>query len=333
MSSTIKDVANYTGYSISTISKYINGGNVRPKNRKVIEEAIRELDFKPNAIARGLKNSRTRTVGLLVPALSNLFSTTIITAVERILQENGYGVIICDCNENRGAEFDKTRFLLEKMVDGIITTPYNSEGNHLDPIKAANLPLVLIDNTVDKYIFDAVLVDNMIATYNAVNYLISMGHQDIGIICGDQDIFTTNERLGGYLKALKSNNLQPQDEYIRYGNYKLDSGFVEMTNLWNLEKRPTAVFITNYEMTIGAIVAINSLGINCPDDLSVIGFDNIHLAAIKPQLTVVSQPMEQIGETAARLLLKRMNGQYEDYPSIIRLNTTLDIKDSVKRIR
>lgn len=332
MISTIKDVAKLTGYSISTISKYINGGNLREKNRKAIEEAIKVLDFKPNAIARGLKNSKTKTVGLLIPSLSNLFSTTIITAIEKVLQEQGYGVIICDCNENRNVEKEKAQFLLDKMVDGIITTPYNSDGTHLDSIKAANLPIVLIDNTVDKYILDAVLVDNIIATYNAVNYLISMGHKNIGIICGDQDIFTTNERLEGYLKALKSNNLISKDEYIRYGNYKLDSGFVELTNLWSLENRPTAVFITNYEMTIGAIMAINSLGIHCPEELSVIGFDNIHLAAIKPQLTVVSQPMELIGETAANLLLKRMNGQFDDYPSIVRLNTTLDIKDSVKRI-
>ncbi len=330
---TILDVQKKTGYSLSTISKYLNGGNLREKNRIAIEKAISELGFKPNQIARGLRNSKTRTVGVLIPSLSNLFSTTIITAMEKVLQKNEYGVIICDCGENAEIEAQKTQFLIDKKVDGIITMPFSLDSTHLALAQKSGVPVVIIDRMLSPFECDVVLVDNLNASYCAVEQLIIGGHKRIGIICGPQNIFTTEERLKGYLRALDDYYISLDNTLIKFGDYNIESGYEKLTELWSLENKPTAIFVTNYEMTIGAIMAINSLSIDVPNELSIIGFDNIQLSAVvKPPLSVVSQPMEKIGEVVAKLILKRMNGDNSDFPQILRLKTEMEIKASVKKI-
>lgn len=332
MAVTILDVQKKTGYSLSTISKYLNGGSLREKNRIAIEQAIAELGFKPNEIARGLRNSKTHTVGVLIPSLSNLFITTIITAMEQILQQNGYGVIICDCGENSEIEKQKLEFLINKMVDGIITMPFSTKGLHLKAAQDRGVPVVIIDRLLKDISCDVVLVDNQNASYSAVEQLVLAGHKRIGIICGPEDVFTTNERLKGYMQVYKDYQLTLDKKLIKFGNYKIESGYDKLAELWQ-ENKPTAIFVTNYEMTIGAIMAINNLAIDIPNELSIIGFDNIQLSAVvKPPLSIVSQPMDKIGEKAAEIILRRMNKDYMDFPKIEKFKTTIEIKDSVKKI-
>ena len=333
MAVTIWDVANYTHLSISTISKYLNGGNARVKNKILIDEAVKVLGFKPNEIARGLRNSKTRTVGVLIPALSNLFSTTIITAMEKVLQKNGYGVIICDCGEDTEIEAQKTQFLIDKMVDGIITMPFATNGAHLKSAQENNVPVVIIDRMLGDIICDVVLVDNLNASYDAVEQLIAAGHKRIGIICGPENVFTTEERLKGYVRVHEDYYIPIDKSLIKFGDYKIESGYELLTELMSMENHPTAIFVTNYEMTIGSVMAINNLGIDVPNDLSIIGFDNIQLSAVvKPPLSVVSQPMEKIGEMAAQIILRRMNNDYSGFPHIQRLKTDIEIKGSIGKI-
>lgn len=332
---TIKDVAKATGLSIATISKYINGGNVLDENKVLIENAIKELGFKVNEIARGLKTNKTMTIGVLIPDLKNIFCTTIVSNIENILIQNGYSTIICDYQQNPKRENEKFDFLVNKMVDGIIIMPYGSyayEGAR--DFTSRNIPVVLIDRAIENINCDTVLVDNLNASYGAVEQLIIKGHKRIGIICGPDNIFTAVERLKGYIRVYEDYTMKIDESLIKKGNYEIESGYSLLNELLDSENPPTAVFVTNYEMTLGAVMAINERNVKMPEELSFIGFDNLQMAKIvKPTLSIVVQPMEQIGETAANILLKRLKGDMSNFPSMFRLKTELLIKDSISEYR
>lgn len=334
IAATIKNVAKHTGLSIATISKYINGGNVLDKNRAAIDQAIRELGFKVNEIARGLKTNKTMTIGVLIPDLKNIFCTTIVSNIESILLQNGYSTIICDYQKDSGLEKEKFEFLVNKMVDGIITMPYGSNSQCVKDLIAKNIPVVLIDRAIREVACDTVLVDNLNASYNAVEQLIIKGHKRIGIICGPDDVFTAQERLKGYIRVHEDYSIQMNDTLVKKGDYEVESGYGLLNQLLDLENPPTAVFVTNYEMTLGAVMAINERNVRMPEELSFIGFDNLQMAKIvKPMLDIVVQPMEQIGETAANVLLKRLRGDMSGFPAMYRLKTELVIKESVSELK
>jgi Transcriptional regulators len=330
MAATIKDVAKYAGVSISTVSKYINGGRVREKNRQRIEEAIKALDFKVNELARGLKTNRTMTVGVLIPSLENIFFTSIISYMENILLKNRYSTIVCDYRNDVKLEKIKFEFLMDKMVDGIIMVPHEEDIQYINKAFEKNIPVVLIDRMIKGIECDVVLTDNLNASYNAVEQLIMRGHRRIGIICGPKDVYTTQERLKGYIRVHEDYSLQIDDRLIKFGNYDVESGYNLLLRLLEEVPPPSAVFVTNYEMTVGAVMAVNEKNICIPKDLSLIGFDNIQLAkVVKPSLSIVTQPIQQIGETAATILLKRMKGDYDKFPSVYRLKTQLLLGESI----
>lgn len=333
IASTIKDVAKYTGLSIATISKFINGGNVREENKKRIEEAIKALDFKVNEMARGLKTNKTATIGILIPSLENIFITSIVSRVESILLEYGYSTIICDYRTNRELENQKFDFLMSKSVDGIILVPQSIDEIKIKEALEKDIPVILIDRSIKGVDCDVVLVDNLNAAYNAVEHLITRGHRRVGIICGPQNIYTAQERLKGYLRVHEDYQLEIDDTLVRYGDYEIQSGMELMNYFLDMKNPPSAVFVTNYEMTLGAVMALNSRNVTVPDDLSLIGFDNIQLAnVVKPRLSIVVQPMQQIGEFAANLLLRRMRGDSNGFPAMLRLKTEIMEGDSIKVI-
>ncbi len=333
ISVTMKDVARTSGLSIATISKYINGGNVLEENRIVIDKAIKELGFEVNEIARGLKTNKTMTIGLLIPSLENIFFTSILSNIESILIKNGYSTIICDYKEDKNLEKQKLDFLVKKMVDGIITMPMGNDLEAINSVINRNIPVVLIDRALKGVECDTVLVDNLNASYNAVEQLIVLGHRRIGIICGPDEIYTAQERLKGYERVHEDYNMILDKNLIKKGDYKVESGYSLLTELINMENTPTAILVTNYEMTLGAIMAVNDSNIKIPDDISFIGFDNLQLAkVVKPTLSIVIQPVQQIGEVAANTILKRLRGDTSNFPSMIRLKTELVIKDSIQKI-
>ncbi len=333
ISATMKDVARKSGLSIATISKYINGGNVLEENRVVIDKAIKELGFEVNEIARGLKTNKTMTIGLLIPSLENIFFTSIVSNIESILIKNGYSTIICDYKEDKSLEKQKLDFLVKKMVDGIITMPMGCDLEVINSVINRNIPVVLIDRALKGVECDTVLVDNLNASYNAVEQLIILGHKRIGIICGPEDIYTAQERLKGYERVHEDYDMTIEIELIKKGDYQVESGYRLLLELIEMEEPPTAVLVTNYEMTLGAVMAINESDIKVPDDISIIGFDNLQLAkVVKPPLSIVIQPVKQIGEVAANMILRRLKGDNSNFPSMIRLKTELMLKDSIKKV-
>ncbi|MDD3218044.1 MAG: LacI family DNA-binding transcriptional regulator [Lachnospiraceae bacterium] len=307
MAATIKDIAKKTGLGLATISSYINGGNVRETNRIKIEEAIEELHYEINEVARGLKTNSTKIIGVVIPELNNIFCTEIITSVEDILRNHGYATIVCDCRTDVELEKEAVDFLYRKRVDGIINMPVNAKGSHLRKFKKAGKPIVLIDRVIQELRCDSVVVDNRKAAHDAVKQFFDQGHKKIGIIAGPEDISTANERLAGYMEAWEEQGLEIPQSLIFRGDYTIESGVEGLETLVKENPDMTGVLLSNYEITMGAMIGINELGINIPDDLSVIGFDNLSFArACKPKLTVVTQPTEEIGMQVAHLILERL---------------------------
>jgi LacI family transcriptional regulator len=332
---TIKDIARETGLGLATISKYINGGRVKEKNRIAIEQAIEKLGYTANEFARGLKTNRSKSIGIVIPDLGSQFVSSIIWALEEILRRSGYSAIICNIRDDPDQEQEAVRFILSKRVDGLVNIPMSTDGVHLEPALEKGVPVVLIDQMLNRLNgrANAVLVDNVGGAASAVSQLIDAGHSNIGIILGPHGVFTVHQRLLGYSQALIENAIIPREELISHSDYSMRGGYESMRGLLK-NKDITAVFTTNYEMTLGAIIAINEIGVKIPDQLSLIGFDSQQLTqVIQPKLTVVTQPLRELGETAAKILLDAMESRDNPPPpKTVTLTTEILPGHSVRHI-
>jgi len=332
MAATMKDLSRETGLGLATISKYFNGGTVREKNRLLIDAAVKKLHYVPNEVARSLKTQQTRVVGVIIPELSNAFITSIISSMEDILRKHDYAVIVCDCRSDAKREKEAVEFLLHRRVDGLINMATDTTGAHLKAALSAGIPVLLVDRLIDalRGKVSAVVIDNAHAAGQAVRKLTRLGHRQIGLILGSPNLYTTNQRLTGYLDALREAGITPSEEYIRYGDYTMDGGYQATQALLKLQQRPTAIFVTNFEMTLGAMLALQHNNIRVPEDLSVIGFDKLELfGEIFPDLTLIRQPQLSIGREAANLMLDLLNHHENPSHRIVTLSTELTEGKSV----
>ena len=336
MAATMKDIANMTGLGLATISKYFNGGTVRPQNRVLIEDAARKLHFVPNEFARSLKTRQSRTVGVVIPELGNQFISSVIITMEDILRQHDYAVIVCDCRTDARREKDAVSFLMHKRVDGLINMPTDTTGDHLRPALEAGIPIVLVDRMLKALggQVSAVVVDNVDAAEKAVRHLLQAGHRDIGLILGNEGIYTTQMRREGYINAHTEFNCTPRESLVRFSDYTMEGGYTQMQALLRLPAPPTAVFVTNYEMTLGAMIALNEAGLHVPDDISCIGFDKLDLfGAMYPDLTLVRQPQNAIGECVAKQLLDMLSAPSgQSLCQMITLSAQLQQGNSVKTL-
>ena len=336
MAATMKDLSRETGLGLATISKYFNGGTVREKNRVLIEAAVKKLHYVPNEVARSLKTQHSRVIGVIIPELSNAFITSIISSMEDILRKHDYAVIVCDCRSDPKREKDAVEFLLHRRVDGLINMATDTTGAHLKAPLASGIPVLLIDRLIESLRgkVSAVIIDNVHAASQAVEKLTSLGHKQIGLVLGSPNLYTTNQRLTGYLNALNQAGIKPTEEYIRYGDYTMDGGYQAVLDLLKLKNRPTALFVTNFEMTLGTMLALQHNGVRVPEDLSVIGFDKLELfGEIFPNLTLIRQPQLSIGREAANLMLNMLSNEENGGCRIVTLTTELTEGSSVRPLK
>ena len=334
MASTIKDVAALSGYSVGTISKYINGQQVKEKTKLAIDDAIKQLNYSPNNIAKGLRNAKSFSVAILLPMLNSQFCTSMVSSIEAYLLPKGYSVIVCECHNDAEMELRKTQFLIDKMVDGIILIPYALDGKQIHMIQKHDIPLVVLDQQIESCQTDTIILDNIMAGYEPTKHLIDLGHKNIAIISGVPEHYTSENRLNGYKKALNENNISINPNYIQNGEYTLEGGYNALIRLSKLETPPTAVFISNYDMTVGAYLAINNLQLKIPEELSVIGFDNFELSnIINPPLSYSEQPLEDMGLAAGKLIFKRIQNDYSDFPQTLCFPPTIHYRKSIIEIK
>lgn len=333
MPATIRDIKEKTGLSLATISKYLNGGNVLPENRVRIEAAIKELHYEVNELARGLVTNKTKTVGVLVYSIESLFNGTLLHYIGDALRRQGYGMLICDSYEDEEIEANSLRFLVNKKVDGIIVIPVSRTSDFLKPAENANIPVVLLDRNLRDKEFDCVRIDNRMTAFRAMNSILTNHHEKIAVICSEAE-YTGVERYKGFLDAMENAGIEIPQEYRRCGRHSFDYGYQSMKALLELEVPPTAVFMTNYEITLGAVMAVNESKYRCPDDISMLGFDDLILSqVVNPKMSVVVQPMREMGEKAVGMLLSRIQHEEEGAPMEIIVTARLQYGNSIKDVR
>lgn len=303
---TIKDVAKKANVSIATVSRILNNQPGYSEKTKVkVLQAIQELGYQPNAVARGLINKRTHTIGILFPSLSSLFSGKLLSGVERMAHAKESSVIACHTQSQGSKTMKYLQMLNEKRIDGLIFTSEVLKEEYYEYIKKMNIPIVLLATESKDFPIPYVKVDDYQASYSAVQYLIKKGHTKIGMISGSQfDLIAGKPRIQGFKQALTDYNLQLNEDSIYYGeDFGFEEGKKNFLRFMNQSPDITALFCASDELAIGAISAAHDIGIKVPQDLSIIGYDNLQISEMcVPPLTTVAQPLEEMGESAAKLL-------------------------------
>ena len=323
----IADVAARAGVSIATVSRVLNdsGYPVRPETRQRVLDAVQELGFRPNALARGLLLGQTRSVGLLIPDITNPYYPQLSRGVEDVAAAHGYEVIFCNTDRDPAKTARYIDVLLRKRVDGIIgtggvgslddTQVFESSGTHLVLVGRHDLPSPSIQ------------VDNVQLARNATRCLAALGHRTSAFIGGPRDLTSAHDRLVGYKLGLQESGLDWDGRLFREGAYSEVSGYAAMQSLLAGDTRPTALFAANDRMAIGAMAAIIDAGLDIPDDVSVIGCDNITAASyVRPSLTTIALPIYEMGVAAMETMLKLFAG--EDCPPVRVLPSTLVMRQS-----
>ncbi|HLY62273.1 MAG TPA: LacI family DNA-binding transcriptional regulator [Terriglobia bacterium] len=304
---TIRDVARLAGVSTATVSFVINEkAHVSDELKRRVLDAIDALNYRPNNVARSLKVRRTQTIGMVVPQITNPFFGEIMTGVEFEAHKSGYSVIFCNSNEDPALETLHLNILFERRVDGILLS--SSNPLHMgDRRSTRRSPVVFVDRTPPGYLGAAVVGDNLGASREAARHLIGLGHSRIAIITGPLNLPICVERLEGFRQALQEAVLPLADDFVKCGDFRSESGYLTGLELMRLPDPPTAIFCSNNTMTLGLMRALGQLGISCPEQVSVLAFDDFEWAAsFRPQITAVAQPTREMGRLATEILIKEI---------------------------
>jgi LacI family transcriptional regulator len=333
MASTIRDVAKRANLSIGTVSRYLNRYTLRKENEQRIEQAIRELNFTENLIAKGLKSRRSHSVGVVPWNLSDQFVTSIVTAIERRLETTRYNLILSTYEKSREELDKKLQVLMDRFIDGLILFPMVRGSAILDEYKKKRIPIVLIDEELKEFEADRIVVDNFDSAFKAAETLIRLNHRKIYLVEGKKKSNVNREQRAGYAAAMKRHGLPVDPAYLIHGGFTTAKAYRAVKRTMTEGNRPTALLVSSHPMTVGALMALNELKIDVPEQLSVIGFGNYGLSQItRPALTVIEKPTEAMGKSAAELLIRRMDGDYSDFPRLIKLKTKLILKDTIRAI-
>lgn len=334
---TIKDVALKAGISTATVSRYLNNsGYVRKETQEKIAKVIEDLDFIPNNIAISLKTTETKTIGIVIPDLSNVSFMDTVKAISDVALENGYQSIILSSDEDIEKENKILDLLVSKRVDGMIIVSAGDSGEKILNINNKRLPVVLLDrdvcNTGDDIKIDAIVNNNFRGSYEIVNYLISLGHQKIAIITSSRSQKMINERLNGYIKALEDNNMEVNPSYILYGDSKFESGYNLTKQLIMQPLKATAIFTVNNVMALGAVSALNEMNITIPDKMSICSFGEFkYHAVLNPDLTVADQQSYNVGKKAAEVLIEKIRNYNDWIPKKIVFDAKIIMRNSCSK--
>lgn len=307
MAINISDVAKHAGVSIATVSRIINNlPGYSEKTKERVENAIKELGYKPNAVARGLVSSKTGTIGVLLPCVTGRFSSELLRGIEKIAHSKGYSVIICNTDMNGERTMSYLQTLSEKRVEGILFISEWVTPEYGEYLSKLGIPVVLVATHSQEFPFPSVRTDDFSAAYTTTKYLINKGHTRIGLISGDKrDRIAGKPRIDGYKKALDEAGLDWKESFISYGDFHFESGIASMALLDARSLGLTAVFATSDEMALGAMTYLHRRGISVPEELSLVGYDDTLDAVMSyPSLTALHQPIEEMGECAMDLICR-----------------------------
>lgn len=326
---TIKDVAKLAAVSVSTASIALNGKTkVKHETRLRVLAAAKSLNYKKNGYAADLKKSKTKTLALIVDDLSGPFFSELIKGVQDVTLSQGYDLITCSATG--GEDSAPTRFLLEKRTDGVIILAHDLKEETILQAAMEGFPIVLLDRQLDSDQIIHIHVDDEQGAYNAVQYLASLGHQAIAYVNGVPSATDETRRYRGFLKAMDEHGLKYEDRWRISGGFTEEGGYQATKMLIMQGDLPSAIFYGNDEMAIGGMKAFTEKGIKVPEDISIIGYDDILLSKyMTPALTTIHQPKYDMGSLAARLILRVLNGESVDNRQYT-LDTSLVVRETCR---
>lgn len=308
---TIRDVARAAGVSVGTASAALSGSApVSARLSRKVREAVEEVGYAPDGVARSLRLGRTNTLALVISDISNPFFASLAKAVEKAANAAGYSLVLCNTDEDPAKELKLLSLMRVQRVDGIIVAPSGFEADYVAGLnRLSGPPIVMVDRSVPGVAFDDVVVDNVGAARLVTEYLIRLGHRRIAIVGGRPHISTAEERLRGYQEALTAHGIEVEPDLALAADFQAEPAFDAVQALLGRPNPPTAIFAANNMMAIGTVQAVLSMGFRCPDDISIAGIDDfIWSSTMQPRLTTVVQPIEAMGESAVRCLLERLSG-------------------------
>jgi LacI family transcriptional regulator len=330
VTASIKDVAKIAGVSTATVSHTINNTRFVSENiRKKVIAAMDQLGYHPNLVARSLRRQKSKTIGLMIPDISNFVYTRVAEGVEVKLRENGYHVILSNSHDKVSVETEMIKVYNSLLMDGLIMIPAVGEHSYLHKALSGNYPVVFVDRKPRGFEGDCILLDTIKSTYDVIKMFIAKGHTRIGLITGDPQLSTTFERIQGYKSALRDGNLIVDESLIKTGSFSHGSGY-ELTRDAVKNGKATALFFASDLMTIGALAFLQEEQIRIPEDVSLISCNNFKWTEItKPSLSVVEQPSYEEGQKAAEVLLSRIANddgevQFKEY----RITTRIILRQS-----
>lgn len=309
----IQDVAARAGVSAMTVSRVINRhAGVSQATRQRVEQAIEELGYVPNALARGVFGRRTRTIALLVSDIGNPFYTMIARGVEDTARRGGYTVFLCNSDDAEEKEQAYVNAMLSNRIDGLVVASGSGSLKTLRLLSKRGVPFVLIDRAAEGMNADAVVGDSVGGARTLTRHLLELGHRRIALVGGSPDILSARERRLGYEEALGERGVTPDPRLILEGAYTRDSGYRSAKRLLALPvgARPTAIFAGSNFLAVGVLQALREAELKVPQDVALVCFDDIELAAaVYPFLTVMAQPAATFGSIAAQFLLERLESE------------------------
>jgi LacI family transcriptional regulator len=328
---TIKDVAKRAGVSPMTVSRVINESDrVSPETQRRVQEAIADLGYIPSRLARSLSGRRTGTLAVIVPDVANPFFTLIVRAAEEVARRSSYRVILCDTRADLAVERDVIEELIAHRVEGIVIAPVSDRSKpHLARLARFGVPFVLIDRTVSGIECDAVVGDSVGGARQLVEHLVGLGHRRIGLIVEKDEVSSARERRRGYESALQAAGLPLDRLLVAEAAPDPEGGFDGMSRLLSADEPPSAVFAVNNLVALGAIEAVRDAGLEVPDDVALVCFDDIELASrLYPFLTALEQPAETFGTLGTQVLLERIHGRGSSRDNVVVLPGRLTVRRS-----
>ena len=329
---TIREIAERVGVSLSTVSAVVNQrGYVSARMRARIEAALREADYRPHQIARSLRLRETRIIGLIVPDLSNSFYSRLMRGAEDYLARAGYRLLVVDSREDWDRQHDYLVSFSGKMTDGVILVPCMASNEQIAAIPniVRETPLVYVDRSPLRCHVDSVLIDNARASYQATRHLLDLGHRRVAIITEPLNLLNAADRLNGYKRALQACRIPVDRKLVRMGDNTEDSGYRRGLEVLKLRNRPSAILACNNLMALGVLAALREMDISCPEEASLVGFDDCEWSAfLEPPLTMVRQPASGLGAAAAEAILKRVRHPNHNGTEKVLLSTELIVRRS-----
>jgi LacI family transcriptional regulator len=329
------DIAKRAKVSIGTVSNVINGTvAVRDGARQRVLEAVKALGYQPSQLARGLRRDYTNVIGMIIPDIINPFFPGLVRAAEDVASANGFRLVLCNTDDDPVKEASCLNDLQSYLPAGLLFIPAIDSQLQEQPMRRGRpTPTVCIDRKPKGWKCDSVHADNESGAYAATLHLLDHGHRRIGVIGGPINMATARDRLRGFRRALKETGVPLPDAYVETGRFDRASGLEAGLRLLRPSSRPTAIFAANDMMAMGVLLAMRELGMRCPEDVSIVGFDNLEMVdLLQPALTTVQQPVYRIGATAAELLIERISGASKA-PREIVLETELIRRGSVMRVQ